>query len=42
MAQKNLEVFLVRLTSITRSIQRLKTAGMEKYDLSAAHTVCLC
>lgn len=42
MAQTNLEVFLVRLTSITRSIQRLKTTGMEKYDLSAAHTVCLC
>ena len=36
------ELFMGLLGSATKSIQRLKNARMDEFDLSAAHTDCLC
>ena len=36
------ELFMSLLGSATKSIQRLKSARMDEFDLSAAHTDCLC
>ena len=36
------ELFMGLLTSAAKSIQRLKNARMDEFDLSAAHTDCLC
>ena len=42
MESSRFEVFMGLLGSATKSIQRLKNARMDAFDLSAAHTDCLC
>ena len=41
MEDSRFELFMGLLGSASKSIQRLKAAGMERYSLSAAHTDCL-
>lgn len=42
MEESRFELFTSLMNTAAKSIQRLKSAGMKKYHLSAAHTTCLC
>lgn len=42
MEESRFELFSGLMNSAAKSIQRLKSAGMKKYHLTAAHTTCLC
>lgn len=42
MEESRFERFTGLMNSAVKSIQRLKSTGMKEYDLSAAHTTCLC
>ena len=42
MEESRFELFAGLLNSAVKSIQRLKAAGMKQFNLSAAHTTCLC
>lgn len=42
MEESRFELFTGLMNSAAKSIQRLKSAGMKEYNLSAAHTTCLC
>ncbi len=42
MEESRFELFAGLMNSAARSIQRLKAAGMKQFNLSAAHTTCLC
>ncbi len=42
MKESRLELFSGLINSAGKSIQRIKAEKMKKYNLSAAHTTCLC
>lgn len=42
MEESRFELFTGLMNSAAKSIQRLKSAGMKEFKLSAAHTTCLC
>lgn len=42
MEESRFMLFSGLMNSAAKSIQRMKAAGMKEYNLSAAHTTCLC